>query len=544
MGRYIVDVKTPALDQAESRKARFGLENHGLLHLNNVYWNLSREALYEEAIFRSEGSLSRMGPLVVATGDKTACALDDRFMVREIATENEIWWGQHNRPFSQPKFNAVWRRLEAFLQGRDMFVQDCHAGRDPELSLPVRVITETAHHSLFARNLFAATATIEEARSFVPEFTVVAAPSFRVEPQVDATESSTCILIDLSQKLCIIGGTGYAGEIRRAVYAVQNYLLPKASVLPMRCAANVGPNGDTALFFGLSGSGKATLSADPKRQLVGDDVHGWSDDGVFNLENGCHTRVLGLTREANPQAQAASERFGTLLENVVLDPVARTLDLGSRSVTPNTRAAYSLDQVDNAWSEALADHPKNIFILACDASGVLPPIARLTPEQATYYFLSGYSSTVTGDSPEARFSAGFGASFLALPPKRYADALRAKAKRHDVNCWLVNSGWVGGPFGVGNRISIEQTRALLDAALAGKLSDVEHIKDPVFGFEIPKSCDGVPPEILNPIDGWADREAFKNECLLLASLFIENFKRFAADCPAEVAQAGPAKRDF
>ncbi len=550
MSHYILNIKSPALDQAKNLKSDFGLANHGFRNLNNVYWNLPTEALYEEAIFRGEGKISFSGPFIVNTGKHTARAANDKFLVREPNSEGNIWWGQYNRPFGVDKFNAVYQRLLGFLQGRDIFVQDCYGGADPNYRLPVRIITEYAWHSHFARNMFIPPATNDELRKFVPEFTVIAMPSFQGLPEVDGTLTPTFILLSFDQKLCIIGGSGYGGEIKKAIFTVLNYLLPLDGIMTMHCSANTGKAGDVALFFGLSGTGKTTLSADPKRQLIGDDEHGWSDEGIFNFENGCYAKVIELSPTAEPQIFACTRKFGTILENVVFDPVTRLLDLDDDTRTENTRASYPLSFIENAVANKMGGHPKNILMLTCDASGVLPPIARLSPVQAMYHFISGYTAKVAGteiglgQEPEITFSACFGAPFMVHHPYFYANLLRNKITKHNANCWLVNTGWTGGPYGIGKRMSIHHTRALLNAALDGKLLNVEYYPDPVFGFMVPKSCDGVPPEVLNPINTWDDRVAYKEKYLQLGALFIENFKKFRDGCPAEIIEAGPVKRDF
>ncbi len=547
---YIINVKTPAQDQAQLVKSEYSLSRHGLRNLNNVYWNLPTEALYEEAIFRSEGRISKMGPLVVETGEWTARAANDKFVVKEPENEEHIWWGQYNRPYSPEKFDAVFQRVQGYLQGRDLFVQDCYGGADPNHRLPVRIITELAWHSMFARNMLILAETHDELRKFVPEFTILAVPGFRGLPELDGTRSSTFILLNFAQKMCIIGQSEYGGEIKKSVFTVLNYLLPREGILSMHCSANVGKDGDTALFFGLSGTGKTTLSADPGRQLIGDDEHGWTDEGIFNFEGGCYAKVIALSPTAEPQIYACTRKYGTILENVIYDPVTRQLDLDDESLTENTRAAYPLHYIDNAYTEKTAGHPKNIIMLTCDASGVMPPIARLTAEQAMYHFISGYTSKVSGTEidlgkePEITFSACFGAPFMVHHPYYYAELLKNKILKHSVNCWLVNTGWSGGPYGIGKRMSIHHTRTLLNSALEGKLLEVEFYRDPIFGFEVPKSCDGVPEKVLYPAETWGDKKAYKDKYLQLASLFIENFKKFKDGTPAEVVEAGPVKREF
>ncbi|MBU0984079.1 MAG: phosphoenolpyruvate carboxykinase (ATP) [candidate division Zixibacteria bacterium] len=545
MSHYIIDVKTPAHKEAQLVKSEYSLSNYGLKNLHNVYWNLPREALYEEIIFRGEGHVTHMGAVCVDTGKHTARAANDKFVVREADSEGNVWWGEYNRPFAVEKFNATFQRLQGFLQGRDLFVRDCYAGADPNYRLPVRIITEFAWHSLFSANMFIDAKTNDELRKFVPDFTVIAVPSFQASPEIDGTNSPTCILLNFDQRLCIIGNSGYGGEIKKAIFTVLNYLLPLQDILTMHCSANVGKDGDSALFFGLSGTGKTTLSADPNRGLIGDDEHGWSDEGIFNFEGGCYAKVIALSPTAEPQIYACTQKFGTVLENVVYDRVTRRLDLDDETLTENTRCAYPLEYIDNAVPEKMAGHPKNIIMLTCDASGVMPPIARLTPEQAMYHFISGYTSKVAGTEiglsaePEQTFSACFGAPFMVHHPARYAEMLKHKMLKHEVTCWLVNTGWTGGPYGIGKRMSIHHTRKLLNDALAGNLLKVDFRKDPIFGFEVPRQCEGVPEKVLRPRETWEDPRAYDEKYIQLAQLFIENFKKFASGCPKEVVAAGP-----
>ena len=541
----ILGIKTPCEGEAQALKADYGLAYLGLTNLRKVYWNLPTEALYEEIVFRGEARISRDGPVLVDTGKHTARAAGDKFVVREPSSERHVWWGQYNRPMSVAKFDELFGRLQGFLQGRDLFVQDCFGGADPDYRLPVRIVTESAWHSHFARNMFLKPRTADEYHRHVPEFTVLAVPSFKAFPPVDQTPSETFIALNFDQRLCIIGNTGYAGEIKKSVFTVLNYLLPLRGVLSMHCSANVGKDGKSALFFGLSGTGKTTLSADPKRGLIGDDEAGWSDRGVFNFEDGCYAKVIGLSPTAEPQIYATTRRFGTILENVVYDPVTRAIDLESDERTENTRASYPLSFIENAVPEKMAGHPKNIVLLTCDASGVMPPIARLTSDQALYHFISGYTSKIAGTEvglgkePEITFSACFGAPFMVHHPAFYAGLLKKKIERYGSTCWLVNTGWVGGPYGIGKRISIRHTRALLNAALDGKLDGVEYYRDPVFGFEVPKSCPDVPESVLTPAEAWHDRSQYDGKYRQLAARFIENFRKFEDDSPPELRSAGP-----
>ncbi len=540
-----LDIKSPAAKVAKDLKSDFGLKNHGLKNLGNVYWNLSVPALYEEILFRREGNISHMGPVVMSTGKHTARAANDKFVVKEESSEKDVWWSQYNRPFSPEKFSEVLNRLQAFMQERDVFVQDCYGGADPNYRMPVRVITEKAWHSLFAKNMLLPLKNADEYRRHVPEFTIMSIPSFKAMPEMDATRSGTFILLSFEHKMAIIGGTEYGGEIKKSVFTVLNYLLPKEGVMTMHCSANVGEKGDAALFFGLSGTGKTTLSADPRRQLIGDDEHGWSDEGVFNFENGCYAKAINLSKEAEPEIYACTRKFGTVLENVVFDPLSRHLDLDDETLTENTRASYPLDFIDNAVPEKMGGHPKNIILLTCDASGVMPPIAKLTPDQALYHFISGYTAKVSGTEidmgkePEITFSACFGAPFMVHNPAFYAELLKKKIMRHGAQCWLVNTGWVGGAFGVGKRISIRHTRALLDAALDGRLADVEYRVDPLFKYEVPLTCPNVPEKVLTPEASWPDFDAYRMKYKQLGSLYVENFRKFADDCPPEVCACGP-----
>ena len=530
----ILDIKTPAESQAAARKSDYGVDNHGLTNLNKVYWNLPTEALYEEAIFRNEGKITSHGPFVVNTGKHTARAANDKFVVREASTEDNVWWGQYNRPYSEEKFNELFTRVQGFLQARDIFVQDCYVGADPNYQMPIRIITELAWHSMFARNMFIPCQTNDEYRRHVPDFTVISVPTFKSFPQVDGTPSNTFIALNFAQRLCIIGNTGYGGEIKKAIFTIMNYLLPLEGVMTMHCSANVGKQGDVALFFGLSGTGKTTLSADPLRGLIGDDEHGWSDDGAFNFEGGCYAKVIELSPSAEPQIYACTQRFGTILENVVFDPVTRLIDLDDDERTENTRASYPLEFISNALPEKRAGHPKNIVFLTCDASGVMPPISRLSPDQALYHFISGYTSKIAGteiglgEEPEITFSTCFGGPFMVHHPAFYADILKRKVLRYGVKCWLINTGWVGGPYGVGKRISIKYTRRMLNAALDGELDNVEYTNDPIFGFQVPKSCPDIPDGVMDPASSWSSREAYTKRYRGLASRFIDNFKKFTA----------------
>jgi len=541
----ILNIKTPAESEAKALKSDFGLDNHGLSNLRKAYWNLPTESLYEEIVFRNEGKISQHGPVIVETGKHTARAANDKFVVREATTEDNIWWGEYNRPYSTEKFDELYSRLQGFLQGKDVFVQDCFGGADPNYSMPIRIITEYAWHSLFARNMFIPPKTNEAYRQHVPDFTVICVPSFKAYQPIDTTTSKTFIVLNFEQRLCIIGNSGYGGEIKKSIFTVLNYLLPLEGVMTMHCSANTGKNDDVALFFGLSGTGKTTLSADTRRGLIGDDEHGWSDDGVFNFENGCYAKVIMLSPTAEPQIYATTRKFGSILENVVYDPVTRMIDLDDDALTENTRASYPLTFIENAVPEKMGGHPKNIILLTCDASGVMPPIAKLTPDQALYHFISGYTSKVggteigLGEEPEITFSTCFGAPFMVHHPSFYADLLKRKILRYGSNCWLLNTGWVGGPYGVGKRISIGYTRAILNAALAGELLEVEYATDPIFGYQVPIACPEVPEDVLDPASSWPSEEVYMQKYRELAARFVDNFKKFEDGTPDEVRNAGP-----
>ncbi|RPJ28667.1 MAG: phosphoenolpyruvate carboxykinase (ATP) [Chloroflexi bacterium] len=543
----ILNIKTPAESVAQIRKADFNLSNHSIGNLRLAYWNLATEALYEEAVFRGEGTTSIGGPFIAHTGKHTARSANDKFVVRHSDSENNIWWGMYNRPVTADKFGALYDRLLGYLQGRDVFVQDVYAGADEDYRLPVRFVTEHAWHSMFIRNMFILPGSLEEYKRFVPEFTIIAVPGFKAAPTIDNTNSETFIVLNFEEKLAIVGNTAYAGELKKSVFTLLNYLLPLEGVLSMHCSANVDPkdSNDVALFFGLSGTGKTTLSADPTRRLIGDDEHGWSDNGVFNFEGGCYAKVIGLSESAEPEIYATTKRFGTILENVPFDPTTRLIDLEDDSITENTRASYPLEFIANAVPEKKAGHPKNVVLLTCDANGVMPPIARLNPNQALYQFISGYTSKIAGtevglrEEPEMTFSACFGGPFMVHHPYKYAELLKRKIERYGVKCWLVNTGWVGGPYGIGKRISIRYTRALLNAALNGKLDNVKYMKDPIFGFEVPTECPDVPAEVLSPSSSWGDKKEYDRRYKDLAMRFKENFAKFTDNTPPEVLEAGP-----
>lgn len=533
-----------AAEEKGRKQTDYGLEIYGITQPGAVYWNLNTPELYEEIARRNEGVFSDHGALMVDTGEHTGRAAKDKAIVRDAASEDKVFWGEVNKEFSPEKFNAIKERMMAYTKGRDLFVQDTFAGADPKYRLPVRIITELAWHSLFARTMFIEddSAQATERR---PEFTVINLPGFQADPQRDGTRSPTFILMDFAQKLVLIGGTSYAGETKKSVFTILNYLLPQRNVLSMHCSANVGEAGDVAIFFGLSGTGKTTLSADPERKLIGDDEHGWSEDGVFNFEGGCYAKVIRLSPEAEPDIYRTTRMFGTVLENVVYDAETRTLDLDDASKTENTRAAYPLKSISNIVPEGHAGHPKNIIMLTADAFGVLPPVARLSPEQAMYHFLSGYTAKIAGtekglgNEPEATFSTCFGAPFMVLHPGVYADLLGKRMGEHNAFCWLVNTGWSGGAYGQGQRMKIAYTRAMIRAILNGKLAEVETRPDPVFGVNVPVSCPDVPSEVLAPRNTWADKAAYDAKARELARRFNENFKKYADGVSEAVRAAAP-----
>jgi len=525
--------------------SKYGLENHGLKHLADIYWNYSPAGLVEEAVCRLEGDLSANGALIANTGKHTGRSPNDKFVVHhaELA-DKPICWGKINSPIPPEKFEALYQKLLAYYQGRDVFVQDLRVGADPNYSLPIRVITEKAWHNLFAQNLFIRVPQ-EQLASHVPEYTVIQAEDFKATPELDGTNSETAVIVDLVKQIILICGTGYAGEIKKSIFTIMNYILPLKGVLSMHCSANVGKDGDTALFFGLSGTGKTTLSSDPDRQLIGDDEHGWSDDGVFNFEGGCYAKTIRLNPEYEPIIWSATRRFGAVLENVVFDPETHEVDFNSDRITENTRGAYPLAFVANHVPSGFAGHPDNVFFLTADAFGVLPPLARLTPEQAMYYFLSGYTSklagteTGLGSEPEATFSTCFGSPFLPLFPQVYANLLGERIARHHSSVWLVNTGWTGGPYGVGSRFKLPYTRAMIRAALNHELDQVPFHQDEYFGLWIPSSCPDVPAEVLDPQSTWTDKEAYKIAAKNLIGRFEKNFAKFADQVPTGALVASP-----
>ncbi len=532
------------LDNRGGEHSNYGLENHGLSNLNDIYWNLNTPALYEQIIRHHEGVLAHLGPVVVYTGQHTGRSANDKFIVQEPGTEKDIWWGKVNRPISTEYFNKLHRHMILHLQAQEVYVQDCFAGASPRHRLPVRVISQYAWHNLFARNMFIQAKPAELA-NHVPEFTVIAAPKLHASPALHGTNSETFIVVNFAKKLVLIGGTSYGGEIKKSIFTVMNYLMPHQGVLPMHCAANISTEGHTTLFFGLSGTGKTTLSADGTKTLIGDDEHGWDDDGIFNFEGGCYAKLINLSPEAEPEIYETSRRFGTLLENVALNAKTRRVDLMDATFTENTRGSYPISHIGNATRNGMGGHPTNVIFLSADAFGVLPPIAKLTKAQAMYHFLSGYTAKVAGTEkgitePQPNFSTCYGAPFMPMHPQRYANLLGKKLDRHNADTWLINTGWSGGPYGVGHRIKIAYTRAMVNAVLDGQLKNVPLEKEPVFGLQVPKSCPNVPTEILNPRNTWANPADYDAQAKKLAGMFAKNFKQYADQATPEILAAGPS----
>ena len=526
----------------ERREAR-GLSKQELTPSGEVHWNLTAPALIEAAIRRGEGTLADMGPFVATTAPHTGRSPNDKFVVREPGTEGDVDWGKVNQPITPEHFERLLADVKSYLNAReDLFVQDLFCGADASQRLSVRYVTPNAWHAAFVRNMFIRPAA-DTLADFDPNFTVLHAPEFHATPETHGTRTGTFIVLHLAKRMILIGGTRYAGELKKSMFTVMNYLMPKNGVLSMHCSANIGKDGDTALFFGLSGTGKTTLSADPERSLIGDDEHGWGDQGVFNYEGGCYAKVINLSAENEPDIYATTQMFGTILENVVLDPVSRRVQFADQSITENTRASYPLPYIRNHVPNGRGGHPKNIVFLTADAFGVLPPIAKLSREQAMYYFMSGYTAKVAGTErgvtePQATFSSCFGAVFLVWHPTKYADMLGKLIDKHGSDVWLVNTGWSGGPYGVGSRMKLPYTRAMIRAVLSGELKSAPTEVDPVFGLSMPKTCEGCPPEVLNPRNTWNDKAAYDSQAHKLAEMFRKNFEKFGNVDPA-IRDAGP-----
>ena len=521
-----------------------GLADQGYTTPATLHWNLLTGPLVELAVQRGEGQLSEHGALVVKTGKHTGRSANDKFIVRDDVTNDVIWWDK-NKSITPAQFAAIKADFQAALaQKNDLFVQDLHGGSQPEHRVKVRVITEFAWHSLFIRTLLVRP-ELAELASFVPEYTIIDLPSFKADPARHGCRSETVVAVDFANKTVLIGGTAYAGEMKKSVFSILNYLLPQAGVMPMHCSANIGPNGDTAIFFGLSGTGKTTLSADASRTLIGDDEHGWSDTAVFNFEGGCYAKVIRLSAEAEPEIYATTRRFGTVLENVVIDPLTRVIDLDDNSLAENSRGSYPIDFIPNASAENMGPVPRNIIMLTADAFGILPPISRLTGDQAMYHFLSGYTARVAGTEigvtePDATFSTCFGAPFMPRHPSVYGNLLKERIAKGGVDVWLVNTGWTGGSATAGgHRMPIKVTRALLNAALDGSLKTAEFRSDANFGFDVPVSVPGVDPVILNPRETWDDKAAYDAQAAKLVGMFIANFAQFEAHVDAGVRDSAP-----
>ena len=524
------------------KPSAYGLENHGLENLKAAHWNLPIPALYEHSLRRGESELAAGGGLVVTTGEYTGRSPKDKFIVDEPGSTNDIWWGPVNNKISVGHFDTMRNRMLAYLQNKEVFVQDCYAGADPEFRIKVRVVTEQAWHSLFSQNMFI-NPKPEEHDDFEPDFTVLHAPNLQSIPAIDGTKSEVFVMLNFAERLILVGGSHYTGEIKKTIFSVLNYLLPARNVLPMHCSANIGEGGDTAIFFGLSGTGKTTLSSDPTRTLIGDDEHGWSENGVFNFEGGCYAKAINLSQAAEPEIYAASLRFGTVLENVVLDPATKFPDFDDGSLTENTRSSYPLHYIPGTSETGMGGHPENIVMLTADAFGVLPPISQLTADQAMYHFLSGYTARLAGtergvDEPQATFSTCFGAPFLPRHPTVYARLLGEKIEKHGAKCWLVNTGWSGGAYGTGSRMKIAYTRAMVRAAVEGKLASVSVAPDPNFGLLIPENVPDVPKEVLNPKETWSDKHGYDVTARDLAHLFQANFSQFEDEVTDDVRAAG------
>lgn len=523
-------------------RSQVGLEYVGLHENKNVLWNLTPAELVEQAIKNNEGILTNDFVLRVLTGTFTGRSPKDKFFVDEPEIKDEIDWGGFNTAISDDIFQNLYRKIKAHLQFKKIFVIDAYAGADPEYRLPIRVISEAAYHALFAHNMFIRPSA-DDMKSIEPQFTVLAAPSFSADPEEDGTRTGTFIMCSFKHKIIIIGGTLYSGEVKKGIFGVMNYLLPKRGVMPMHCSANVDANGNSTVYFGLSGTGKTTLSADADKTLIGDDEHGWTDNGIFNFEGGCYAKTINLTEESEPMIFETTRTPGTILENVPVNEFRQPV-FESKLYTENTRCSYPLSQIPNASSTGLAPHPKNIIYLTADAFGVLPPISKLTPEQAMYYFISGYTAKVAGTErgitePSATFSACFGAPFMPLHPSVYAELLAEKIQKHNSSVWLVNTGWTGGSYGTGTRMKLAWTRRMLDAATSGELDHVELIKHPIFGLDMPVAVNGVPSGVLNPRSTWADPHAYDTKARELADMFVTNFMKYADQCRPEVVAAGP-----
>ncbi|MHB1298345.1 MAG: phosphoenolpyruvate carboxykinase (ATP) [Gemmatimonadaceae bacterium] len=535
---------TTSSTPAPVRESATGLGAQGLSPRGAVRWNLEAPELVTAAIKHNEGELAHMGPFAAVTSPHTGRSPNDKFVVKDPASEADVDWGKVNQPLSETHFDVLLKDVRAYLDGLDqLFVEDLYCGADPAYRLSCRYVTPNAWHANFVRNMFIRP-ELSELGTFAPNFSILHAPEMQADPAKHGTRSGTFIVLHLAKRMILIGGTRYAGELKKAMFTVMNYLLPKQGVLSMHCSANIGKEGDTALFFGLSGTGKTTLSADPERGLIGDDEHGWSENGTFNFEGGCYAKVINLSKEQEPDIFATTEMFGTILENVVLEPGTKKVEFTNQSITENTRASYPLHYIRNHVPSGRGGHPKNVVFLTADAFGVLPPISKLTPEQAMYYFLSGYTAKVAGTErgvtePQATFSACFGAVFLVWHPTKYAEMLGALLREHKSSVWLVNTGWSGGAYGTGSRMKLSYTRAMVRAMLAGKLDNAKTVTDPVFGLHMPTEIEGVPSEILAPRNTWKDGAAYDAQAKKLAGMFGENIKKFGSAVSPAILGAGP-----
>jgi phosphoenolpyruvate carboxykinase (ATP) len=527
---------------SETPRTKNPLELHGIENPGTIHWTPNAATIYEHTLNRGEGQIAENGPLVVSTGKYTGRTPRDKYVVDEPSSREHIWW-DGNKSITLEQFDQLHRLVTNHLDGRELFVQDCLVGADPRYQLKVRIITEMAWHNLFVRNMFIRrpAGSIHDGE---PDFTVIDVPSCHADPNQIGIRSDAFIALSFEKKLVLIGGTEYGGEMKKSIFTVMHYELPLQDVFSMHCSANVGEEGDTALFFGLSGTGKTTLSTDPSRMLIGDDEHGWSDQGIFNFEGGCYAKMINLSAESEPEIYQTTKMYGTVLENVVIDPVSRKIDFDDDSLTENTRGAYPLESLPNVAEESVGDHPTAVIFLTADAFGVLPPVSILSPEQAMYHFLSGYTAKVAGTEvgltePQATFSTCFGAPFLAHRPTVYANLLRDRLKKHGSRVYLVNTGWIGGPASRSDRVPIKFTRSMINAALSKELREVSTTTDPVFGFEVPDHCPGVPQDVLKPRDAWDDKEAYDRQAERLARMFQENFKQFANLTDEDLEQYGP-----
>ncbi len=529
--------KGKAVKQSGTFNKGFSIQASGISGANEIHYNLSEAQLYEIAVARGEGCVVAGGALCVTTGQHTGRSATDKFYLRDAATENTIWWDA-NAAISRADFANLKSDFTSHAKGKELFVQDLYGGADPQCNIKVRVVTEFAWHALFIRHLLRRPER-SEIENFEPQLHIFDFPSFKADPDRHGTASDTVIAASFSDNLVLIGNTQYAGEIKKSVFSTLNYLLPEQSIMPMHCSANVGGDGTSALFFGLSGTGKTTLSSDASRELVGDDEHGWSANGIFNFEGGCYAKTINLSKDAEPEIYATTQRWGSVLENVVIDAHTRQPDFDDGSLTQNGRVAYPIDYIPNALAGGMADHPKNVIMLTADAFGVLPPISRLTPAQAMYHFLSGYTAKVAGtekgvSGTQATFSTCFGAPFMPRHPSVYGNLLKKLIAEHQATCWLVNTGWTAGPHGTGHRMPIKVTRALLSAALDGSLNDADMRIDRFFGFEVPVAVDGVDPGILDPRSTWPDLLAYDRQAQKLVEMFVSNFRKFEQHVDEEV----------